>query len=129
MGEYEDYVREAIKKKYGSIPKMSEATGIAATTIYHALERGMRNTRTETSSKIEGALQDLLPFFIEKRMNEISAQIDQDGKEAFFVAMGSEFMLIDLYRSMTKEGQKRLLEQAEMLASKYAKNQVDSLGA
>lgn len=56
MGEYEDMIREAIREKYGSIPKMAEATGLAPTTIYHALERGIDNTRTETSTKIKDAI-------------------------------------------------------------------------
>lgn len=58
MGDNEDMIREAIRLKYGSIPKMSEATGIPATTIYHALERGLENTRTETSKKIKYYLFD-----------------------------------------------------------------------
>lgn len=56
MGEYEDMVREVIKEKFGSVPKMAEATGLAPTTIYHALERGIDNTRTETSKRIKDAI-------------------------------------------------------------------------
>ena len=58
MGNYEDLVRSAIKSKFGSIPKMSEATGIPITTIYHALDRGLQNTRSETLKRIQDSLFD-----------------------------------------------------------------------
>lgn len=48
MKTYEDEIKEAIKKQYGSIRKMSLVTGIPATTIYHALERGIDNTTVKT---------------------------------------------------------------------------------
>ena len=37
---------------------MAEATGMPPNTIYHALERGLENTRTETSKKIKSFLFD-----------------------------------------------------------------------
>ncbi len=56
MGTKEDVAREAIKAKFGSVPKMSKATGIPATTIYHALDRGLDNTTTRIRTQIETAL-------------------------------------------------------------------------
>lgn len=56
MGIFEDKVKKAIKKQYGSVPRMSMQTGIPATTIYHALERGLDNTTTKTRYMILDAL-------------------------------------------------------------------------
>jgi flagellar basal body-associated protein FliL len=107
MGEYEDRIREEIKAKYGSVPKMSEATGIAATTIYHALDRGLTNTRTETSSKI------------------IYALIGLDDHQSFALNEANhnhtpeEDALLTLFRSMDEDGRMRLMEQAEFLAARH----------
>lgn len=61
MKTYEDEIKEAIKKQYGSIRKMSLVTGIPATTIYHALERGIDNTTVKTRHMI----LESLPFMRE----------------------------------------------------------------
>lgn len=52
MGEYENMVRSDIERKYGSIPKMASLIGVAPTTIYHALERGLENTTVKTRRAI-----------------------------------------------------------------------------
>ena len=57
MGIFEDKVKAAIKVCYGSVPKMSQYTGIPATTIYHALERGLDNTTTKTRNMILDSLK------------------------------------------------------------------------
>ena len=57
MGTYEDKVRSIIKEQFGSVPKMAGATGIPATTIYHALDRGLDNTTTRTRRMIMDALE------------------------------------------------------------------------
>ena len=134
MGDYEDYVHAAIKKKYGSIPKMAKATGIATTTIYHALDRGMKNTRTETSGKIEEAVFGVSPTAfnsIELDINQLeqyAMKLSEKNAGDWIKHLAStatheaENKLIDFYRSMTDEGRERLLEQAELLAGKYPRD-------
>ena len=120
MGEYEELIREKIKEKFGSVPKMAEATGLAATTIYHALDRGMDNTRTETSDRIALAV-----FGTEKpsvRYSAISLAENEPISEA-------EQELLDLFRSMDPYGQEQLLVFARGCAASYPKNQAHPMGA
>ena len=56
MGTVEDKVREDIIIKFGSIPKMAKAIGLPATTIYHALDRGLDNTTSKTRKQIVESL-------------------------------------------------------------------------
>lgn len=48
----EDALRELIRDKYGSVPKFAENIGEPPTSIYGALSRGMKNTRTELTDRI-----------------------------------------------------------------------------
>lgn len=48
MGIREDELKVRIEDRYGSIPKFCEAAGIAPSTIYNILSRGIENTRTRT---------------------------------------------------------------------------------
>ena len=109
MGEYEDKVRAAIKEKYGSVPKMAETVGIAPTTIYHALERGIENTRTETSRKILDALFD---DFVSSLFPTVAARVR-------LVENADEAELLALFRSMDESGRERLIEQAAFLAKRH----------
>lgn len=52
----EDALRDLIKKEYGSIPKFAESIGEPPTSIYGALSRGMKNTRTELTDRIYRSL-------------------------------------------------------------------------
>lgn len=52
MGKLEDALKALIKSEYGSVPKFAEQAGLPPTTVYNALDRGMANTRTETTDKI-----------------------------------------------------------------------------
>jgi hypothetical protein len=97
MGEREDRLREQIKAKFGSVPKMASATGIPRNTIYHALERGLLNTRTETLEMIMDALME----------NEEleNANITPDEKT-----------LVEIYRSLDDRGRRVLMSTARALA-------------
>ncbi len=99
MGAYEDEIREAIKARFGSVPKMSEATGIAKNTIYHALERGLDNTTTRTRKMILDALGN----------NEHEQIIDMQTID--------ERELITLYRNMDIKHKELLLENARSFAA------------
>lgn len=94
MGTKEDKAREAIKAKYGSVPKMAEATGIPKTTIYHALDRGLDNTTTRVRTQIEYALIDL-PSVDE---NETKDEITNDERE-----------LLTYYRALSAKGKHAVL--------------------
>ena len=109
MGEYEDKVRAAIKEKYGSVPKMAEAVGIAPTTIYHALDRGIENTRTETLRRILDSLFDDYAFFLASTSKSKDSQLENT----------DEVELLILFRSMDADGRERLMEQAHFLASRH----------
>lgn len=52
MRSLEDAIKALIKENYGSIPKFAARIGVAATSVYSALDRGMANTRTELTDKI-----------------------------------------------------------------------------
>ena len=94
MGAKEDKARQTIKDKFGSVPKMSKATGIPATTIYHALDRGLDNTTTRIRSRIEYALFELPP----DTDTETNASIADDERE-----------LIELYRKLSDKGKHAVL--------------------
>ena len=94
MGAKEEKAREAIKAKYGSVPKMAEATGIPKTTIYHALDRGLDNTTTRVRSQIEYALIDIS---------------DCESSDSVDVLTDEERELIDLFRKLTAKGKHAVL--------------------
>lgn len=102
MGEYEDMVRRAIERKYGSIPKMAYETGIARNTIYHALERGLDNTTTKTRNAI------LEPLFGVGGIEYYHVKVDE--------APADEAELLDIYRSLDANGKSVLLATARALA-------------
>ncbi len=52
MRSLEDAIKALIKENYGSVPKFAGKIGVAATSVYSALDRGMANTRTELTDKI-----------------------------------------------------------------------------
>ena len=52
METLEDAIRRLIKEKYESVPKFAELIDIPASSVYSALDRGMKNTRTELTDKI-----------------------------------------------------------------------------
>ena len=52
METLEEALRRLIKDKYGSIPAFAEKVDIPANSVYNALNRGLKNTRTELTDKI-----------------------------------------------------------------------------
>lgn len=52
METLEEAVKRLIIAKYGSVRNFSSVTGIPHSSIYSALSRGLKNTRTETTDKI-----------------------------------------------------------------------------
>lgn len=52
MSSLENALKQLIKENYGGVPKFAEQIGVPPTSVYSALERGMRNTRTELTDKI-----------------------------------------------------------------------------
>lgn len=52
MGQLEDELRELIKTRFDGVPKFAEKIGEPPTSVYGALSRGMKNTRTELTDKI-----------------------------------------------------------------------------
>lgn len=52
MGKLEDELRTLIKEKFEGVPKFADSIGEPPTSIYGALSRGMKNTRTELTNKI-----------------------------------------------------------------------------
>ncbi len=52
MKTLENSLKQLIKEEYGSVTKFAERIGVPASSLYSALERGMRNTRTELTDKI-----------------------------------------------------------------------------
>lgn len=52
METLEDAVKRLILEEYGSIRNFSDAADIPTSSIYSALSRGLKNTRTETADKI-----------------------------------------------------------------------------
>lgn len=104
MSEYENMVRSDIERKYGSIPKMASLIGVAPTTIYHALERGLENTTVKTRRAILEPLygKDSLEVnYIEGVGNE-----QADG----------ELELLSLFRNMDEHGRGVLLATARALS-------------
>ncbi len=108
MGEYENEIRAKITKRYGSIPKMANATGIPKNTIYHALERGMDNTTTRTRHQILDALEE-------------------KGKEESSVPESNltpdEQRLVDLYRSVDPQWRDEMLSTLANFARRHPLNQ------
>ena len=102
MGEYEDMVRRAIERKYGSIPKMAYETGIARNTIYHALERGLDNTTTKTRNAI------LEPLFGVGSIEYYHVGMDETPAD--------EVELLDLFRALDDRSRYVLLATARALA-------------
>lgn len=96
MGEYEERVRVAIERKYGSIPKMANATGIAKNTIYHALERGLDNTTTKTRQSI------LEPLYGTRSLQYSIVDIDEQPED--------EQELLALYRGLSTAQRIAVLE-------------------
>lgn len=109
MGIYEDKVRAAIKSRYGSVPKMSTVTGIPATTIYHALERGMENTTTKTRYMIIDALN----------IDDSDVLSPQSSKPTL---TNDETELLDIWRNITPIGQQQLLVFARGCLATHSKN-------
>lgn len=105
MGELEELARERIRELYGSIPKMAEAVGMPPTTIYHALDRGLDNTRTETSNKIKECL------------------LGNPLKEGERVLSSGEERLLALFRGSSETGREHLLRIAEDLADAFPMEQ------
>lgn len=113
MKTYEDEIKEAIKKQYGSIRKMSLVTGIPATTIYHALERGIDNTTVKTRHMI----LESLPFMRESILYS-SVPIENESENL----SDEEQELVDIMRSITPQGQQQLMLFARGVSSTFTKN-------
>lgn len=52
METLEEAVKRLIKEKYGSIPHFAEKIDMPVTSVYNALSRGLKNTRTELTDRI-----------------------------------------------------------------------------
>lgn len=104
MGELEDIARARIKELYGSVPKMAEAVGMPPTTIYHALDRGFDNTRTETSNRIKEALFG----------NPIHTSRN--------VLTDDELELVNHYRKANRFGKEQLLKMAEAIEVSFSED-------
>ena len=101
MGEYEDRIRHDIRRKYGSIPKMASATGLAKNTIYHALERGMENTTTKTRYAIlEPLYGPRAQYMFDEQDNDLSP---------------NEQELLDIYRQVEPWERELILSHAKMV--------------
>ena len=90
MGSLEDKVREDINTKFGSVPKMAKEVGMAATTIYHALDRGLENTNSRTKKLIYEALYGSVEY--------VPSGLSKDEEE-----------LVELYRSLSARGRRAVL--------------------
>ena len=103
MRTKEDIARKAIKAKFGSVPKMSKATGIPATTIYHALDRGLDNTTTRIRTQIESAL-----FEVPKHGDSVQHdELTDDERE-----------ILACYRALSAKGKRAVLAGLKDYASK-----------
>ena len=109
MGAKEEKVREAIAAKYGNVLSMSKKTGIPATTIYHALDRGLDNTRTRTRQMIEYALVDMN----DERGNGGDHEPCDDGERELLAIYrklsDDERELLTYYRSLSTKGKHAVL--------------------
>lgn len=56
METLEQAIKRLIKENYGSVARFAEKIDMPPTSIYSALDRGMKNTRTELTDKIYRAL-------------------------------------------------------------------------
>ena len=117
MGKYEDDVREKIKSRFGSIPKMASATGIPATTIYHALDRGMDNTTTRTRKLILDALNEPHVEYSTIKIEESREQVDLSTDERELLA---------LFRNMNDENRALLMMNARALSALSEKDGADA---
>ena len=106
MSEYENMVRGDIERKYGSIPKMASLIGVAPTTIYHALERGLENTTVKTRRAI------LEPLY-GKDSIEVNYIEGIEERQAY-----GERELLSLFRSLDEHGRGVLLATARALSNK-----------
>lgn len=91
MTTKEEQVRADIVTKFGSIPKMAREIGIAQTTIYHALERGLDNTTSKTRSAILEALYERTEYAVVR------------------VWSNEEEELIELFRALPPKGKRAIL--------------------
>ena len=91
LGNLEDKVRKDIYTKFGSIPKMASSIGMAQTTIYHALDRGIENTTSKTKQKI------------------LEALYSDEQEPVSTLLLDEEIELIRLYRSLPPLGKHAVL--------------------
>lgn len=85
----EDALRSLIKEKYGSIPHFAEVIDVPANSVYNALNRGLKNTRTELTDKI----------YRELNIDWDTARLD-DFKELRLKGTSSSFVDVPLYGSI-----------------------------
>lgn len=85
----EDALRSLIKEKYGSIPHFAETIDVPANSVYNALNRGLKNTRTELTDKI----------YRELNIDWDTARLD-DFKELRLKDMSSSFVDVPLLGSI-----------------------------
>lgn len=85
----EDALRSLIKEKYGSIPHFAEVIDVPANSVYNALNRGLKNTRTELTDKI----------YRELNIDWDTARLD-DFKELRLKDSSSSFVDVPLYGSI-----------------------------
>ena len=91
MATKEEQVRNDIVTKFGSIPKMASKIGMAPTTIYHALERGLDNTSSKTRSAILESLYGRTEYAVIRMWSD------------------DEEELIELYRNLPANAKRALL--------------------
>lgn len=80
MGYAEDGIRELITERYGSVPKLAEAIGIPAQTIYSALRNGLAGASATTMIPIAFALEvdpyELTRGNLVKLANRVSGAVE-----------------------------------------------------
>ncbi len=96
MASETEQVRRDIKAKFGSVRKMATASGIAPTTIYHALDRGIENTTTKTRRAILEAVYGEAVYSV------VTVPTEEDE-------------LLSIYRSLDERGRSMLMAAARAL--------------
>ena len=86
----EEALRSLIKEDYGSIPHFAEVIDVPASSVYNALNRGLKSTRTELTDKI----------YRELNIDWDTAKLD-DFKELRLKGSSSGFADVPLYGSIT----------------------------
>lgn len=136
----EEQLKEEIKKKYGSIKKFAESTGIPYTTMDSILKRGIKNATAANILKIVNALDlalsykddgtlDFYKIYSQNLKNleentvisnhgyttafyrdDYTGERTEEEKEMYFINKMDKF-----YELLNDKGQEKAIEQVELL--------------